>query len=115
MPRLDMAPLGTATDWAGFALLLRRPERLRPSFNFNSDEVVTFLVGKVQHKMTVHPVHITQSSEFFKAALNKEWSEGQTRVVKAAGRNTAALRLLPRLCLLQEDAHKRLRCRSLLW
>jgi hypothetical protein len=34
--------------------------------------------------MVVHGTYLTRDSDFFKAALKKEWSEGQTRTINLA-------------------------------
>jgi len=52
------------------------------SYNFSHDDAVTLVVGPEQTKMTVHGTYITRDSDFFKAALKKEWIEGETRVIK---------------------------------
>ena len=52
------------------------------AYHFRPDDAVTLLVGPEEHKMLVHGPQITAHSEFFTAALNKEWVEGQTREIK---------------------------------
>jgi hypothetical protein len=46
-------------------------------FDFNNEDLVTLLVGPEQKTIVVHGTY----SEFFKAALKKEWIEGQTRTI----------------------------------
>lgn len=58
-----------------------------PSTKFTSDNTVTLLVGPEKRKLLAHAHYLTKSSEFFKAALNKEWKEGQTRVVELPEEN----------------------------
>lgn len=51
-------------------------------FSLREDDLVTLLVGSDEHKFVVHESCLTRSSEFFKAAMKKEWVEGQTRTIK---------------------------------
>lgn len=53
-----------------------------PTFSLQEDDVVTLLVGPDEQKFVVHESCIARNSDFFKAALKKEWAEGQTRIVK---------------------------------
>jgi hypothetical protein len=53
-----------------------------PAFMFDQTDVVTLHVGPTEHVMIAHASYITHNSDFFKAALKKEWIEGQTRVIK---------------------------------
>ena len=39
-------------------------------------------VGPDEHGFYIHPSVISQTSDFFKAALKKEWAEGQERIIK---------------------------------
>lgn len=50
--------------------------------SFDKTDLVTLLVGPNEHEIAVYGIFLTRSSEFFKAALKKEWVEGQTRVIK---------------------------------
>jgi hypothetical protein len=50
-----------------------------PAYDFNLNDTVILLVGPEEQKMLVHAHQITVHSEFFAAALKKEWVEGQTR------------------------------------
>jgi len=52
------------------------------SYNFSHDDAVTLVVGPEKTKMTVHGAYLARDLEFFKAALKKEWVEGQTQVIK---------------------------------
>lgn len=63
------------------------PSHSPPSTKFTSDDMVTLLVGSKKKKLLVHAHRLTNSSEFFKAALKKEWKEGQTHVVKLPEEN----------------------------
>jgi hypothetical protein len=47
----------------------------------NHEDLVTLLVGPEQRKMIVNGTSLARDSEFFKAALKKEWIEGQTRTI----------------------------------
>lgn len=53
-----------------------------PAYDFSADETVILLVGPEEQKMLVHSPKITAHSEFFTAALKKEWIEGQSREIK---------------------------------
>jgi len=53
-----------------------------PAYDFNPNDLVILLVGPEEQKMVVHSPQITAHSEFFAAALKKEWVEGQTRQIK---------------------------------
>lgn len=54
---------------------------LAPVFNFGVEIVVILLVGPEERELIIHGHRFTGSA-FFKAALKKEWVEGQTRVIK---------------------------------
>jgi hypothetical protein len=49
---------------------------------FHPDSLITLLVGPEEQKMVVHEIYLSRDSSFFKAALKKQWTEGQTRVIK---------------------------------
>jgi hypothetical protein len=53
-----------------------------PLFNFREEDLVTLFVGPDEQKLLVHESCIIRNSDFFKAAMKKEWIEGQTRTVK---------------------------------
>lgn len=53
-----------------------------PPFALDKSELVTLLVGPDEHELAVHESCITRNSEFFKVAMKKQWTEGQTRVIK---------------------------------
>jgi hypothetical protein len=53
-----------------------------PAYDFNPNDTVILLVGPEARKMLVHGLQITAHSDFFAAALKKEWAEGQTRKIK---------------------------------
>jgi hypothetical protein len=53
-----------------------------PAYDLNLNDTVILLVGPEEQKMLVHAHQITVHSEFFAAALKKEWVEGQTREIK---------------------------------
>jgi hypothetical protein len=50
--------------------------------SFDEDDAVTLHVGPTEHAILAHGNFISRRSEFFKAALKKEWVEGQTRIIK---------------------------------
>ena len=52
------------------------------SYNFSHDDIITLIVGPEEVKMSVHGAYLTRDSEFFKAALKKEWVKDETRVIK---------------------------------
>lgn len=52
------------------------------SYDFSPDGTVTLVVGSEQKRMLVHSTYLTCDSDFFKAALKKEWVEGQSHVIK---------------------------------
>lgn len=52
------------------------------SSQYSPDNTVTLLVGPKEQKMIAHGSQLTHKSEFFKAAMKKEWAEGQTRTIK---------------------------------
>ena len=51
-------------------------------YHFSRDDAVTLVVGPEEKEMFVHGTYMTKGSDFFKAALKKEWTEGHTRVIK---------------------------------
>jgi hypothetical protein len=53
-----------------------------PTHKFTTDNLVTLDVGPNHHKIIVHRHSITRTSEFFAAALKKDWTEGQTRTIE---------------------------------
>lgn len=53
-----------------------------PPSNFSKDKMITLLVGADEHELLVHEDYLARHSAFFKAALKKEWAEGQTRTIK---------------------------------
>jgi hypothetical protein len=50
--------------------------------SFDQDDAVTLHVGHDEHAILTHGNFISRRSDFFKAALKKEWTEGQTRIIK---------------------------------
>ncbi|KAM0701519.1 hypothetical protein Q7P35_009770 [Cladosporium inversicolor] len=53
-----------------------------PAYDFNPDDIVILLVGPEKQNIIVHSPRMTAHSEFFAAALKKEWDEGYIRGVK---------------------------------
>jgi hypothetical protein len=49
--------------------------------SFDRADSVTLVVGSEKHELLAHANFLTQSSEFFRAALKKEWLECQTRII----------------------------------
>lgn len=54
---------------------------------FRPDGMITLLVGPQEKAMVAHDDCLSRDSELFKAALRKEWREGQTHVVKLPEEN----------------------------
>jgi hypothetical protein len=50
--------------------------------NYDKNDMITLLVGSEERPLLAHGSYLAMHSEFFKAALKKEWVEGQTRTVK---------------------------------
>jgi hypothetical protein len=53
-----------------------------PALSFDKSEILTLLVGPKRWELVVHEKCLTRNSDFFKAAVKKEWTEGQTRTIK---------------------------------
>jgi hypothetical protein len=51
-------------------------EALQPAPNYHPDNMITLLVGSEEEKMVVQQ-DCARDSAFFRAALKKEWREGQ--------------------------------------
>jgi hypothetical protein len=49
---------------------------------FSADGMVTLLVGKNEQTTIAQGDYLTRDSEFFAAAMKKEWQEGQKRTIK---------------------------------
>lgn len=85
-------PFGTATHSPTSQNPL--PNEAKPASNCSSlitssrapmshpDSLVTLLVGPEGQRMVVHESYLSLDSAFFKAALSKQWIEGQTRVIQ---------------------------------
>jgi hypothetical protein len=52
--------------------------------NFDRDDAVILLVGPSEHAILAHGNFIACNSDYFKAALKKEWAEGQKRTITLA-------------------------------
>jgi hypothetical protein len=63
---------------SGFGFPASRP----PPTIFHPDNLVTLLIGQKEEKMVVCEAYLARDSGFFRAALKKQWSEGQSRVIK---------------------------------
>lgn len=55
---------------------------LKPSFSYHPSDTIFLIVGEAQEHMLVHAPYLSARSEFFRAALSKDWKEGQSRVIK---------------------------------
>jgi hypothetical protein len=49
---------------------------------FHPDSLITLLVGPEEEELVVYETYLSRDSAFFKAALKKQWAEGQTRIIK---------------------------------
>lgn len=58
---------------------------------FAQQGIVTLLVGLDEALLVAHESYLTKNSEFFQAAMKKEWVEGQTRVIKLPDDNLATM------------------------
>lgn len=59
--------------------------------HFSFENTVTLLVGEDEQKMIAYGSQLARDSEFFAAALKKEWAEGQTRTIKLPEESTAVM------------------------
>lgn len=50
--------------------------------NYTPEDLVTLLIGPSERKLVAYGHQLSKHSDFFKAALEKEWAESQTRTVK---------------------------------
>jgi hypothetical protein len=50
--------------------------------SFDQGDAVTLHVGPTEHTILAHANFISRESEFFEAALKKEWAESRTRIIK---------------------------------
>jgi hypothetical protein len=57
-------------------------DSLKPSFSYHPSDTIFLIVGEAQEYMLVHAPYLSARSEFFRAALSKDWKEGQSRVIK---------------------------------
>jgi hypothetical protein len=88
----DGAPPGTAVQVATSTASLfgeTKPSSgssnpVTPSITpkFHPHSLITLLVGPDEDKLVVYETYLSQDSAFFKAALKKQWTEGQTRIIK---------------------------------
>jgi hypothetical protein len=56
-------------------------ESVAAAFHFDKGDSVTLIVGPERHELLVHANYIARNSEFFEAALRKEWREGRIRTI----------------------------------
>lgn len=49
---------------------------------FAQHGTVALLIGLDEEPLVAHESYLTKNSEFFRAAVKKEWAEGQTCVIK---------------------------------
>lgn len=50
--------------------------------DFSRENVVTIICCDPRKKLIVHGTYLIRVSEYFKAALKKEWIEGQSRTIE---------------------------------
>jgi hypothetical protein len=62
-----------------------------PAPMFHPDSLVTLLVGPEERKMVVYETYLSRDSPFFKVALKKQWTEGQTRIIKLPEESTDSM------------------------
>ena len=55
---------------------------LQPRFDYDPGSTIFLLVGEEQEQMLVHASYLSSRSEFFRAALSKDWKESRTRIIK---------------------------------
>jgi hypothetical protein len=58
---------------------------------FAQHGTVTLLVAFDGEPLVAHESYLTKNSEFFQAAMKKEWAEGQTRVIKLPEEDVAIM------------------------
>lgn len=58
---------------------------------FSFEGAVTLLVGRSEQKMLAYSSHLIRDSQFFAAAMKKEWVEGQTRTIKLPEEDRATI------------------------
>lgn len=58
------------------------PSPTMSSTRYTSDDQITLLVGEREEKLIVSGHILSVHSDFFNAALKKEWKEGQSRLIK---------------------------------
>lgn len=50
--------------------------------DFSQEDTVTLIVGWQEKELVVHGAYLIRDSDYFKAALKKEWTEGQSRTTE---------------------------------
>lgn len=65
---------------------------------YDKNDTITLLVGPDEHEMVAYGSY-TSSSEFFHAALKREWTEGQTRTIKLPEEKPAVVAQYLDFCL----------------
>jgi hypothetical protein len=61
------------------------------TLSFAQQDTVTLLVGSDVELLVAHKSFITRDSKFFKAAMKKEWVEGQTHIIKLPKEDVAMM------------------------
>ncbi|GAB7331730.1 hypothetical protein MBLNU13_g03706t1 [Cladosporium sp. NU13] len=59
--------------------------------DFSFEVAVTLIVGRSEQKMLAYSSHLIRDSQFFAAAMKKEWVEGQTRTIKLPEEDPATI------------------------
>lgn len=83
-PTLQPPQQQQRTELPRVSLTMTEPDATlaAPLFSFNKSDIVTLLAGPDEHELIVYESCITRNSDFFRAAMKKEWTEGQTRTIK---------------------------------
>jgi hypothetical protein len=71
------------SDTSRLAAKMADPDQpLKPFFSHHPSDTLFLIVGEEQEQFLVHSTYLSARSEFFRAALSKNWKEGQSRVIK---------------------------------
>lgn len=83
--------------------------------NFTKADLVTLLVGHVEHELVTHGHRLAASSEFFRTALKRDWKEGQTRVVRLPEDDIGTVRYYLDFVLSGMLISHKVKCASDMW
>ena len=76
-----MAVTNTTTDNASGTVSETSPWQPKTASTYDKNDTITLVVGPEEHEMLAFESYLSDS-DFFQAALKKEWTEGQTRTIK---------------------------------